>query len=283
MSRPEISIWGNILTCAEIALHVYEMIAERGGGIVIDADHAKEQLSEKALNIGEQHGDHVYFDDAKSSVPAYELLQKNAITDPEFKERCGSPEQLAEDGKFFAPEYFGSLQAPENTPWGTVTNSQPLHNGLYLLESDGKWQLAVHQTVASHCLSDMAQEQAANHGEYLYYPLDHCAVPIYELSASHPAVMAQVVNEDSLLHTLCTDDPLYVAMHNQHTEEWGHIHDRPAPKSLFLQLQLDQIAEQSHEQENPTFSHAANPSLLSLSAKEPEPDDFFEPTEELEL
>lgn len=117
MPRPESSIWGNILTCAEIALHVYEIIAERGSGIVIDADHAKELLGEEALNIGEQHGDHVYFDDAKSVVPAYELLQNNAITDPEFKERCGSPEQLAKEGKFFAPEYFGSLQAPENTPW----------------------------------------------------------------------------------------------------------------------------------------------------------------------
>ncbi|MBS5913492.1 hypothetical protein P4H94_26985 [Paenibacillus macerans] len=283
MPRPESSIWGNILTCAEIALHVYEIIAEGNSGVAIDADHAKELLSEKALNSGEQHGGHVYFDDAKSVIPTYELLQKNAITDPEFKDRCGSAKQLAEEGKFFAPEYFGSLQAPENTPWGTVTNSQPLHNGLYFLESDGKWQLAVHQTAANHCLSDFAQEHAATHGEYLHYPLDCCAVPVYELSASHPAVMAQVVDEDSLLHTLCLDEPLYVAMHNQHTEEWGHIHDCPAPKSMFLQLQLDQVAEQAHKQEYHTPHAANNPSLITLCTNELEPDDFFEPTEELEL
>lgn len=100
MPQPESSIWGNILTCAEIGLHVYGMMAERNSGIVVDADYAKEVLSEEALQSGESHGDHIYFDDAKSIIPAYELLKKDAITDPEFKEWCGSPEKLAQDGAF---------------------------------------------------------------------------------------------------------------------------------------------------------------------------------------
>lgn len=276
MPRPESSIWGNILTCVEIGLHVYGIIAEKNGGIAVDADYAEETLSEEALQVGEKHGEHIYYDDVKSIVPAYELLQQDAITNSRFKERCGSPEQLAEEGKFFAPEYFGEYDPPTESPWGAVLQNQPIHNGIYYLESDGEWRLAVHQTIGKHCLSDMAHQLAQEQGDYLYYPLDSCAIPIYELSASHPAVAEQVVSDDSLAHTLCEDHPTYVAMHNLHTDGWGHIHDCAAPKSLFLQFQLDLAADQD-EQGHLSHDHSTTP----LEAKEP--DEFFEPTGELEL
>lgn len=283
MSKPESSIWGNILTCVEIGLHIYGIIAEKNSGVVLDADYAKEALSEQALQAGEVHGDHIYFDDVKSVIPAYELLQQNAITDPEFKEHCGSPEQLAEEGKFFAPEYFGEFSAPSATPWGEITGNRFLHNGLYMLESGGEWQLAVHQTIAEHCLSESAQQLAPGYGDYLYYPLDACAIPIYELSASHPAIAEQIVSDDSLAHTLCENYPAYVAMHNLHTDEWSHIHDCAAPKSLFLQIQLDQAAAAKEE---PSHRHIQVPyetDKIAAPLQAREPDDFFEPTGELEL
>lgn len=282
MPRPESSIWGNILTCVEIGLNVYGMIAEKNSGIVLDADYAKEALSEEALQAGEKHGNHVYFDDVKSIIPAYELMQQDAITDPEFKEQCGSIEQLAEEGKFFAPEYFGEFSLPNTTPWGEVTNSQLLHNGVYVLESDGKWQLAVHQIISEYCLSGIAHQLAREQDDYLYYPLDACAIPIYELSASHPTVAEHIVSDDSLAHTLCEDYPVYVAMHNLHSEEWGHIHDCAAPKSLFLQIQLDQAATR----EEPNYRQLAPYEMdksVDLSPQVGEPDDFFEPIGELEL
>ncbi|GIQ68351.1 hypothetical protein DUZ99_01070 [Xylanibacillus composti] len=282
MSRPESSIWGNILTCFEIGLHVYGIFAEKNSGIALDANYAKEVLSEKALQAGEVHGEHVYYDDVKSAIPAYELLKQGAITDPEFKKYCGSTEQLAEEGKFFAPEYFGEFSAPSTTPLGTVTDSQFFHNGLYLLESGGKWHLAVNQIIAKQCLSDFAHQLAAGHDDYLYYPLDACAVPIYELSASHPAVAEQLVSDDSLAHTLCEDYPVYVAIHNLHTEEWGHIHDSAAPKSLFLQIQLDQAVtgeEPNHRHVQVTYET----DKLAAPFQVREPDDFFEPSGELEL
>ncbi|KAG2967607.1 hypothetical protein PC120_g26938, partial [Phytophthora cactorum] len=126
-----------------------------------DADEGKEVLSEEALQAGESNGDHIYFDDTKSIIPAYELLKKDAITDPEFKEWCVSPEKLAQDGEFFAPEYFGGMTPPATTPWGDITESQEFYNGISMVNHDGEWALAVHQTIAKHCLSEMAQEVAA--------------------------------------------------------------------------------------------------------------------------
>lgn len=281
MPRPESSIWGNILTCVEIGLNVYGMIAEKNSGIVLDADYARETLSEQALQAGVKHDDHVYFDDVKSIIPAYELLQQDAITDPEFKEQCGSIEQLAEEGKFFAPEYFGEFSEPNTTPWGEITHSHLLHNGLYMLESGGEWQLAVHQTVAEHCLSDLAHQLSVGYEDFLYYPLDACAIPIYELSASHPSVAELIVSDDSLAHTLCEDYPVYVAMHNLHSEEWGHIHDCAAPKSLFLQIQLDQAATREEPNYRQLAAYEMDKSVDLSQVRES--DDFFEPSGELEL
>lgn len=281
MPQPESSIWGTILTCVEIGLHIYAMQAEQGSGLVPDTDYARDALSEEALKLGKQQGEHLYFDDVKSIVPTYELTQQGAITHPELKEVTDQPEKLAENGRFFAPEYFGEFAPPQDTPWTTTSNRQPLCNGLSFIQQDGEWKLAVHQTIGELCLSEMALYHAAGQGQYLLYSLDKCAIPVYELSASHPAVMEQIVNEDSLLHTLCDDYPEYVGMHNLHVEEWGRIFDQPAPKSLFLQIQLDQAAVISHEQ----AAEAADPYVperqaASLYAREQEP--FFEPSEDLE-
>ncbi|QWU13180.1 hypothetical protein SAMN04487895_11738 [Paenibacillus sophorae] len=281
MPRPESSIWGNILTCIEIGLHIYAMQAERNSGLVLDADYAKEALSEDALKLGNKHGDHVYFDDVKSIVPTFELLKQDAITDPEIQEQWESPEKLAEHGKFFAPDYFGEFAPPQDTPWTTTTHTQPLYNGIYFIEQDDEWKLAVHQTIGEHCLSEMAVQVSSGQGEYLLYPLNHCAIPIYELSASHPTVMGQIINEDSLLHTLCEDYPVYVAMHNLYTEDWGHIYDQPAPKSLFLQLQMDQVTNQEPQAQNATDAYTHQGFASSLQAREPQ-EDFFEPSEDLE-
>lgn len=279
MPQPEVSIWGTILTCVEIGLHIYAMQAERSNGLVLDADYAQEVLSKDALKLGKKQGDHVFFDDVKSVVPAYELVKQGAITHPELSEITEHPEKLAENGKYFAPEYFGEFAPPRDTPWKTLTNHQPLGNGIYFVEQDGQPMLAVHQTIGEQVLSEMAVHRAGGQGEYLLYPLDDCAIPIYELSASHPVVLAQIVNEDSLLHTLCDDYPEYVGMHNLHTEEWGHIHDQPAPNSLFLQIQLDQAAKQEPQMPNVAYRH--QDIAPSLQAREPQ-EDFFEPSEDLE-
>lgn len=283
MPRPESSIWGNILTCVEVGLHIYAMQAERNSGLVLDADYAQDVLSEEALKLGNKQGDHIYFDDVKSVVPAYELAKQGAITHPELSEITENPEKLAEDGKYFAPEYFGEFAPPQNTSWTEFTNHQPLDNGIYFVERDGQSLLAVHQVIGEQVLSEMAINQAGGQGEYLLYAMKDCAIPIYELSASHPAVAEQIVSDDSLAHTLCEDFPVYVAMHNLHTEEWGHIHDCAAPKSLFLQIQLDQAAAGNEEPDTQpqSLSYQTDKSVAILQARES--DDFFEPSGELEL
>lgn len=283
MPRPESSIWGNILTCIEVGLHIYAIQAERNSGLVLDADYAEDVLSEEALQLGHREGKHVYFDDVKSVAPAYELAQQGAITHPEWEEIGQEPERYAANGKYFVPEYFGSFEPPQSFPYAELTDLQQLDNGIYYANHDGQTALALHQVIGEQVLSDLALEQGTSHGEYLLYPLEQCAMPIYELSASHPAIAKQIISEDSLNHTLCADYPLYVAMHNQHTDEWGHIHDCAAPKSLFLQMQLDQapVSEKVHQFPiaSQAYEHASPPTPLFAQ----EPDEFFEPTGDLEL
>lgn len=284
MPRPESSIWGNILTCIEVGLHIYAIHAERNSGLVLDADYAQDVLSEEALKLGEKQGEHIYFDDVKGVVPAYELAKQGAITHPEWSEIAENPERIAENGKYFAPEYFGAFHPPENSDDTVFTNAQSLENGIYFIDQNASPVLAVHQVIGEQVLSDMALNQAITEGEYLLYPLHECAIPIYELSASHPTIAKHIISDESLAHTLCTDFPNYVAMHNLHTEEWGHIYDYAAPKSLFLQIQLDQAAttlQQEPVQQHVKVARETTPSAGLLQVREP--DDFFEPSEELEL
>jgi len=279
--RPESSIWGNILTCVEVGLHIYAMHAERNSGLVVDADYAEEVLSEEALKLGAKQGDHIYFDDIKSVVPTYELAKQGAITHPELMELAEHPEKLVPEGKFFAPEYFGEFEPPQDTPFTVFTNHQPLDNGIYFVDRDGQTLLAVHQAIGEQVLSEMALHQSGGQGDYLLYPLNNCAIPIYELSASHPPIAELIVSDDSLTHTLCEDFPTYVAMHNLHTEEWGHIHNCEAPTSLFLQVQLDEAALSKVVPDLELLSYESDPSNAILQVREA--DDFFEPSGELEL
>lgn len=277
-ARPESSLWGNIITCTEIALHVYEIVAEYKSGIVIPTEHAEELLSPKAVALGNEKDGYLHYEDEKSMIPAYELLQKDLITDSDFKEKYGTPEQIEKEGHFFVPEYFGTLEEPQTSPWGDITKTAAIHNGIGLIESEGKAALAVHQTIGDLFLSDMARQQAVTEGDYLFYALDaNCAIPIYELSASHPQVLELIIDEDSLVHTLCEDFPDYVDFHNRHVDEWGWIRDLPAPKGLFLQAQL----EQEIGSPLPTNEQIAEPSLPYET--ELEADDFFEPSGEYEL
>lgn len=282
MPRPESSIWGNILTCIEVGLHIYAIHAERNSGLVLDANYAEETLSEDALKLGRKEGQHVYFDDVKSVAPAYELSQQNALTHPDWTEIGQHPEQIAENGKYFVPEYFGEFEPPQNLPFAELTDIQQLDNGIYYAQQDGQTAFMVHQVIGEQVLSDIPLQQGISYGDYLLYPLDQCAMAIFECSASHPSIAKEIVSEESLNHTLCADYPLYVAMHNQHTDAWGHIHDSAAPKSLFLQAQLDQMQDSEHRAAAaPSSLYAPAPHSTILAVQEPA--DFFEPTEDFEL
>lgn len=285
MPQPQISIWGTILTCIEIGLHIYALNAEHNQGLVLDAEFAKEKLSEEALKLGQQQGDHIYFDDVKSIVPTYELAKQGAINHPELNEVITNPEELAQEGRYFAPEYFGEFEPPRDSEGKELSSCRRWDNGIYLVERQGLQQLAVHQTAGNQVLSDMALHHASGQGDYYFYPLDNCSIPVFELSASHPGVLTQIINEDSLLHTLCDDYPQYVGMHNLHTEDWGHIHDCPAPKSLFLQTQLDHVAQhelfQAETDAQLASSYVQLDSSPILQVRESS-EEFFEPSEGME-
>lgn len=50
MPQPQTSIWGTILTCMEIGLHIYALQAERDQGIVLDAEYAKKRSAKTRYN-----------------------------------------------------------------------------------------------------------------------------------------------------------------------------------------------------------------------------------------
>lgn len=122
------------------------------------------------MQLGKERDGHVYFDDVKSIVPTYELAKQGAITHPELQAVAESPEQLVTEGHYFAPEYFGDFPPPQDGQGQVYPQHQTWDNGVYLVERPQGMQLAIHQTIAEHVLSDMALMHAAGHGAYWFFP-----------------------------------------------------------------------------------------------------------------
>lgn len=247
-NRPNTSIWGTILSCIEIGLNIYQVVALNGEGLMVKADDAEETLG-RALFQGKGKDGYIHFekDSVGEQAAAYELINKNLITDPEALEEYGTPEEIEADGRFLNPEYFGGLPEPEKTPWGELTEKTPVDNGVFFLSAGGRTGLAVHQTAAEFAMSDYAsREYNEQEGEYRFYDLDNgAAVAIFELSATRSAVLDLITSWESLMHTLTTQFPAYTDFWNHETESDYLIYDAPAPVNLFLQRQLDRAAEES--------------------------------------
>ena len=58
--RPSTSIWGTILSCAEIALCVYQVVAINGEGLMVKSDNADELLG-KAIFQGKAQDGYLHF------------------------------------------------------------------------------------------------------------------------------------------------------------------------------------------------------------------------------
>ena len=64
--RPNPDIWGNILTCGEIAMGIYQIIGTKKQGIQMPKEIAEEILPESALTQAESDGDDLCFTDPLS-------------------------------------------------------------------------------------------------------------------------------------------------------------------------------------------------------------------------
>lgn len=246
--RPNASIWGTILSIAEIAIGVYQIVALNGEGMMVKTDQV-DKLGKAAFQ-GKAKDGYIHFesDSLGEQAAAYELIKSGHITDPEVIGQYGTPEEIEADGKFLNPEYFGSLPEPESIPdiWGAMKETTPIDNGVYFFAGEKGGGIAVHKTVADFAMSDyLGDVDHRPQDDYRYYALDKgAAIAVFELSASHPKVLELITSWESLMHTLASEFPDYTAYWNGSSASDAMITDMPAPSFLFLQRQLDEAAVQ---------------------------------------
>jgi len=268
--RPNVSIWGTILSCTEIGLNIYQIVAEKKKGLMIPTEKADEILSPETVALGEAADGYVHFAEGGMGevAVAHELVQGSHITNPEFFDQFGRPEQIEAEAQMFLPERFGSLPAIEEIPsvWGKMKEQALIDNGIYFFQGETGSGIAVHDTLAGYCMSDYARgEYHWRKDNYRYYELNRgAAIAIQELSASHPKVLDLIVSEDSLMHTLATEFSDYTSYWNHYADADLLIADRPAPPFMFLQQHLDEAAQ------NPA------PELAGEIEEAGQEDDFFE-------
>ncbi|MBC8560767.1 hypothetical protein [Fumia xinanensis] len=105
--RPNPDIWGNILTCIEIAEGIYEIVGSRKRGLELPKELAEEILPESVINGAETDGESVCFtDDVSNALVADTLLEQELITDSKEISRLEALRQLNE------PEYSTGFEPP---------------------------------------------------------------------------------------------------------------------------------------------------------------------------
>lgn len=93
--RPNPNIWGNIITCCEIAIGIYEIVAEHKKGLMMPKAIAEEILPDSVLSDAELDGENICFTNEPSvSAAASELVEQGLVTDPKFIERQEAAKQL---------------------------------------------------------------------------------------------------------------------------------------------------------------------------------------------
>lgn len=94
-SRPNANIWGNIITCGDIAIGVYEIVGEHKKGLMMPKKMAEEILSETVIDMAEKDGENLCFtDDLSAAIVADKLIDQGIITDHVFIAKQESLKQL---------------------------------------------------------------------------------------------------------------------------------------------------------------------------------------------
>ena len=84
-SRPSANIWGNIITCGEIALDIYEIVGDKKKGIMMSKTDAEKILPEAVAARGTPEGENLCFtDELSTSLVGDELVRQRLVTDPDF-------------------------------------------------------------------------------------------------------------------------------------------------------------------------------------------------------
>ena len=84
--RPNPDIWGNIITCGEIAVGIYEIVGTKKRGLEVPKAVAEEILPESVLEQAAQDGENLCFTDPVSNAIV--------VTDPQAAARLDAIRQL---------------------------------------------------------------------------------------------------------------------------------------------------------------------------------------------
>lgn len=240
MSRPNgDSVWGNINTCIEIGLNVYEIMAEHGEGIMVEKGKDT-LLSEKALSLGKEEGDYITFEEHQKEIPRYEVLkaqlEENKLLEAKLLEEI---KDIERNGQYYHPEYFGEIARLEDV-------TTPVCRGIGMIAGEHGTQLAIHRTVAEDYMSEMAETSGELQGEYRYYDLKTACIPIFELAKVFPEVEALVIEKESLYASLHSDFTAYVEEYKELAPS-DPIPMAYAPTHLYLAQQLKERQSQPVE------------------------------------
>ena len=234
-------------------LNIYAIVAKDESGlehegIMVPKSKAKEVLSEKAMSMAEQDGDWLCYGEDIKDIPMYEMLQRRVAACKRMETKAMDVmAEIRRDGKLRLTDYFGECVPPKQDE----SKEDQLHqvrNGIYLVHSNGEDCFAVHEAVADNFMSDVAEAFGRRDGDYLYYDLTTAAIPLFELRQIYEEVNDLIVSEDSLLATLNTNFKNYVSYYNELVQEEAKIPPVEAPASLFLQKQLDRVAQEPESQ-----------------------------------
>ena len=93
--RPNPDIWGNIITCGEIAVGIYEIVGTKKRGLEVPKALAEEILPESVMEQAAQDGENLCFTDPVSNaIVADALLEQELVTDPQAVARLDAIRQL---------------------------------------------------------------------------------------------------------------------------------------------------------------------------------------------
>ena len=105
--RPNPNIWGNILTCMEIAEGIFSIVGSQKKGLELPKALAEEILPESVTDAAEADGDSLCFtDDVSNAVVADTLLEQELITNPKAIAELEALRQLEE------PAYETGFEPP---------------------------------------------------------------------------------------------------------------------------------------------------------------------------
>lgn len=249
------SIWGTINTCVEIALNIYEIVAtdENGiehSGIMARKSTAEKNLSKKAVEMAEQDGEWLCYDENTKDIPTYEILQRRVAACKRVE--SAALKQMAEikrDGKLLLTDYFGECNPPTETHHSQVTDMLKIRNGIYFTQDNTEMLFAVHEAIADNYMSAVAAEFGHRQGDYLFYNIDTCAVALNELKNVFEETEVLIISEDSLNATLHQNFPAYTTMYNELVQEEYQIEKVNGPTNLFLQVQLESVRDTEQAQD----------------------------------